>query len=115
MAFGIGETGICTALGADTGSVVWIVMREDLRLTAAGVAVGAGAAWRAPRLIQAQLFSIQTADLSAAALGIVAVAVLSGYFPAGRATSIDPVRALRWESPTLSSGSMQPFYCGQTA
>jgi hypothetical protein len=33
--------------------------------------------------------------MAAAALGIVAVAVLAGYFPAGRATTIDPVCALR--------------------
>ena len=94
------EIGIRMALGADTGSVVWMVMREVLVLAAAGVAIGMGAAWGATRLIQAQLFGIQATDLStmmAAALGIVAVAVLSGYLPARRATTIDPVRALRWE------------------
>jgi predicted permease len=94
------EIGIRMALGADTGSVVWMVMREVLVLAAAGVAIGVGAAWAATRLIQAQLFGIQATDLStmaAAALGIVAVAVLSGYLPARRATTIDPVRALRWE------------------
>jgi ABC-type antimicrobial peptide transport system permease subunit len=35
--------------------------------------------------------------MTAATLGIVAVASLSGYFPARRATTIDPVRALHWE------------------
>jgi predicted permease len=94
------EIGIRMALGADTRSVVWMVMREVLLLAAMGVAIGAGAAWAATRLIQAQLFGIQATDLStmaAAALGIAGVAALSGYFPARRATNIDPVRALRWE------------------
>jgi ABC-type antimicrobial peptide transport system permease subunit len=94
------EIGIRMALGADSGSVVWMVMREVLVLAAFGVGIGVGAAWAATRLIQAQLFGIQATDLStmaAAALGIAAVAALSGYFPARRATGIDPVRALRWE------------------
>ena len=94
------EIGIRMALGADSGLVVWMVMREVLTLAAAGVAIGLGAAWAATRLIQAQLFGVQPADpvtLAAAALGILTVAVLSGYLPARRATIIDPVRALRWE------------------
>jgi len=94
------EIGIRMALGADAGSVVWMVMREVLLLAAIGVVIGVGAAWAATRLIQAQLFGIQATDrftMAAAALGIVAVAALSSYFPARRATTIDPVRALHWE------------------
>jgi ABC-type antimicrobial peptide transport system permease subunit len=77
-----------------------MVMREVLILAALGVAVGLGAAWAATRFIQAQLFGVAPTDLltmAAATLGIVAVASLSGYFPARRATTIDPVRALHWE------------------
>jgi predicted permease len=94
------EIGIRMALGADLGSVVWMVMREVLRLAAIGIVVGVGAAWAATRLIQAQLFGIQATDvmtIALAALGIGMVAALSGYLPARRATTIDPVRALRWE------------------
>jgi predicted permease len=94
------EIGIRMALGADSGLVVWMVMREVLTLAAAGVVVGLGAAWAATRLIEAQLFGVAPTDLltmAAATLGIVTVAVLSGYFPARRATTIDPVRALHWE------------------
>jgi ABC-type antimicrobial peptide transport system permease subunit len=88
------------ALGADSGLVVWMVMREVLTLAALGVAIGLGAAWAAARLIAAQLFGVAPTDvltMAAAALGIAAVAALSGYFPARRATTIDPVRALHWE------------------
>jgi hypothetical protein len=52
-------------------------------------------------LIQAQLFGIQATDrftMAAAALGIAAVAALSGHFSARRATTIDPVRAPRGSS-----------------
>jgi len=94
------EIGIRMALGADNGSVVWMVMREVLLLAALGVAIGMAAAWVATRFIQAQLFGIQATDfatMAMAALGIAGVAALAGYFPARRATSIDPVRALRWE------------------
>ena len=94
------EIGIRMALGAETGSVVWMVMREVLLLAGIGVATGLGSAWAATRLIQAQLFGIRATDLvtmAIAALGIAGVAALSGYLPARRATSIDPVRALRWE------------------
>jgi predicted permease len=94
------EIGIRMALGADSGSVVWMVMREVLALAAIGVAIGLGAAWAATRLVETQLFGIQPTDLltmALAALGIGAVAGLAGYFPARRATGIDPMRALRWE------------------
>lgn len=94
------EIGIRMALGAATRSVVWMVMREVLVLASIGVAIGMSAAWAATRLIQAQLFGIKATDLAtmaAAALGIGAVAALSGYLPARRAITIDPMRALRWE------------------
>jgi ABC-type antimicrobial peptide transport system permease subunit len=88
------------ALGADTGSVGWMVMREVLALAAIGVAIGLAAAWAATRFIETQLFGIQPTDLltmALAALGIGFVAGLAGYVPARRATGIDPMRALRWE------------------
>jgi predicted permease len=94
------EIGIRMALGADSGSVVWMVMREVLTLAAIGVGIGLGAAWAATRFIETQLFGIHPTDLltmALAALGIGAVAGLAGYFPARRATGIDPMRALRWE------------------
>jgi ABC-type antimicrobial peptide transport system permease subunit len=94
------EIGIRMALGADSGSVVWMVMREVLALAAIGVAIGLAAAWVATRFIETQLFGIQPTDLltmALAALGIGVVAGLAGYVPARRATGIDPMRALRWE------------------
>ena len=94
------EIGIRMALGAGGGTVIWLVMREVLMLAAGGVAIGLGASWGATRWISTQLFGIQPTDvltMVGAALGIAAVAALSGYLPARRAVGIDPMRALRWE------------------
>lgn len=94
------EIGIRMALGASRGTVVWLVMREVLVLCAAGVAIGAPAAWALTRLVSTQLFGIRPTDpvtMVLAATGIAVVAAISGYFPARRATAIDPMRALRWE------------------
>ena len=94
------EIGIRMALGASRGSVVWLVMREVLLLSAMGVAIGGAGAYAATRLVQKQLFGIMPTDtvtMALAAIGIASVALLSGYLPARRATGIDPMRALRWE------------------
>ena len=94
------EIGIRMALGASGGSVVWLVMREVLLLAGIGVAVGGPAAWAVTRLVETQLFGIQAADprtMIAAAVGIAAVAAISGFLPARRATTIDPMLALRWD------------------
>jgi predicted permease len=94
------EIGIRMALGASGGSVVWLVMREVMLLAGLGVAIGIPAALGLTRLVQAQLFGVAPSDgltLGLATAGIAAVAMLSGYLPARRATGIDPMRALHWE------------------
>lgn len=94
------EIGIRMALGAGGGSVVWLVMREVLMLAVVGVAIGLAGAFGATRLVQAQLFGVTATDawtMLAGALGIAGVAALAGYMPARRATTIDPMIALRWE------------------
>jgi predicted permease len=94
------EIGIRMALGASRGSVVWMVMREVLLLSAIGVLIGGAGAYAATRLIETQLFGILPTDaltMTLSAFGIATVAILSGYLPARRATAIDPMRALRWE------------------
>lgn len=94
------EIGIRMALGARGGSVVWLVMREVLLLSAAGLAIGLPAAWAVTRLVQTQLFGVRATDplsMAAAVLGIACVAAFSGYLPAHRATNIDPMRALHFE------------------
>jgi predicted permease len=94
------EIGIRMALGARGTSVVWLVMREVLVLSAGGLAIGLPAAWMVTRLVQTQLFGVKPTDpftMAIAVLGIATVAAVSGYLPARKATAIDPMRALRFE------------------
>src|ERR1019366_9146210 len=91
------EIGIRMALGASGGSVVWLVMREVMLLAGLGVVIGLPASLGLTQLVQAQLFGVAPSDvltLCLATAGITAVALLSGYLPARRATGIDPMRAL---------------------
>jgi predicted permease len=94
------EIGIRMALGAGRPAVVWLIMREVMLLAGVGIAIGAPAAWFLSRLVESQLFGVKPADpptILLAMIGIGAVAAISGYLPARRATGIDPIRALRWE------------------
>jgi len=94
------EIGVRMALGAARNDVVWLVMREVLLLAGIGIAVGLPAAWGLSRYVKSQLYGIAPTDIvtmALATLGIAAIALLSGYMPALRATRIDPMRALRWE------------------
>ena len=94
------EIGVRMALGAGRNDVVWLVMREVLVLAAIGIGVGLPLAWGLSRFVKSQLYGIAPNDfvtMGLATLGIAAVALLSGYMPAKRATRIDPMRALRWE------------------
>jgi predicted permease len=94
------EIGIRMALGADSRDVLWLVLRDALRLVLIGAALGVPAALMAARLVASQLFGVSSADPSAivaATLTLLAVAVLASYLPARRATRVDPLVALRCE------------------
>jgi predicted permease len=94
------EMGIRVALGAQRQSVLWIVLRETLALAGIGLAIGIPAAIAACRLISTMLFGLSASDpltIAAVSLLLLAVALLAGYLPARRASSIDPLVALRSE------------------
>jgi ABC-type antimicrobial peptide transport system permease subunit len=94
------EIGVRMALGAATGEVLWLILKESLILLGVGIVIGVPATLAAGRAIQAGLFGLSPYDLATmlAAIGvIVAVTLAAAYFPARRATRIDPIVALRYE------------------
>jgi predicted permease len=94
------EIGVRLALGARGSHILWLVFRETLLLTAAGLAIGIPLAFWAARYARAILFGIDATDpliALASAAALMAATALAAYFPARRATGIDPLVALRCE------------------
>jgi predicted permease len=94
------ELGVRMALGANTGSVLWLVMRDVLVLLAIGLAIGIPAAVALGRFVATQLYGIKANDPSiavASMIVLIVVAALAGFIPARRASRIDPILALRYE------------------
>ena len=92
------EIGIRIALGAQTGNVLWMVLRESLVLLAAGLALGLPIALGGLRYLQSQLYQLSASDpvtIAGAVFIIAAVTVLAAWLPARRASQVDPMVALR--------------------
>jgi predicted permease len=92
------EIGIRMALGAERGRVLWLVLREVAAMALAGIAGGLAAALWVTRQVQSQLYGLSPNDplTLGIAMGLLAtVAIASGYIPARRATTIDPMIALK--------------------
>lgn len=94
------EIGICLALGASARDVVWLVLRQGLKLVLVGVALGMVLTLFCARLIASYLYGVEQTDPAAiafSALLLILVALLACYLPARRATKVDPLIALRSE------------------
>jgi ABC-type antimicrobial peptide transport system permease subunit len=96
----IREIGIRMALGAEKRGLLKLVMREMTPVVALGLAVGVAGALALNRLLSSMLFGVSSTDPTAFAgvsLGLIAVAMVACYFPARRATRVEPIQALRYE------------------
>ncbi|HYO81076.1 MAG TPA: ABC transporter permease [Bryobacteraceae bacterium] len=96
----VGEIGIRMALGAQRGTVVWMVLRRVLVLAAVGLAISVPAALVASHVVKSLLFETEPNDpatLALASVVLLSAAIIAGYAPARRASRIDPMVALRQE------------------
>lgn len=94
------EFGIRIAMGAHPRTVLWQVLREGGRLTAAGIGIGVLLALGAGQVLQGLLYGVRAVEplvLIAAPVILLAASLLAGYVPALRATKVDPTVALRSE------------------
>jgi predicted permease len=95
------ELGVRSALGARRIDLVALVLRDGVRVIAAGIALGLLASVWSTRSLDALLYGVQTRDpatYATVALAILAVAMLACLAPAIRTTRLDPLRALRSQS-----------------
>ena len=94
------EMGVRMALGANTGSVLRLVLRQAMFTAAVGVILGLAGSFILMRFIQSMLYEVSAFDpltFGAVAVLLLAVALLASYLPARRATKVDPMVALRYQ------------------
>jgi ABC-type antimicrobial peptide transport system permease subunit len=94
------ELGIRIALGAGNAEVRAMVVGQGLLLAGIGIGLGLAAAAAVTRIMSSLLFETSPIDpitYAVAASGLLASAALASYLPAHRASSINPVEALRME------------------
>jgi len=94
------EIGVRMALGAQRSGVLWMILRENLLVTAVGIAAGLPLAIGSAQLMRSMLFGVVPGDLLSficAFFVVLVVALIAGAIPARRAMRVDPIVALRYE------------------
>jgi putative ABC transport system permease protein len=94
------EIGIRVAIGATRREVVWMVLREVIRLASIGLAIGFPLCLFLVRAVRNQVFGISVYDpltLCVVAVLVIALALAAAALPARRAAKVDPMVALRYE------------------
>jgi len=92
------EIGVRMALGATAAAVRQQVVAQGAKVVLVGVIIGVGAAVASTRLLGTLLFNVKAVDplvFAAMSLMMIAMGVLASYMPARRASSVDPIEALR--------------------
>ena len=91
------EIGTRVALGATPSNILWLVLGDGARIAIIGTVIGLATSFAAGRALRSLLFSTSPVDpliLSAAAGLLLATTLAACYFPARRATRVDPVTTL---------------------
>lgn len=94
------EFGVRLALGAQHGQIFGLILREQARLTVAGILLGCLATFFATRFFRSSLFGVTPTDLltfSVATVTILAAGLLASVVPAARAARTAPNAALRYQ------------------
>ncbi len=94
------ELAIRVAVGASATNVLWLVLKEGLRMAAIGASMGLIGVWAAQKLISGLLFEISPVDpltFAGAAVFLLAVVMIACWVPAWGAARVDPCIALRAE------------------
>jgi predicted permease len=94
------EIGVRIALGARPSQVLWMLLSENLRVTAIGLAFGLLIALVSVGMMQSLLFGLQPRDPSTfigAFVAVVLVSLTASFLPARQAARIAPMQALRME------------------
>jgi ABC-type antimicrobial peptide transport system permease subunit len=94
------EIGVRVALGAQPGSVVWLVLRDVVLLFLLGAVAGVAVSLAAGRLVKGLLYGVRAYDPATMTIALAmlgAAAAIAGYLPARRSARMDPMAALRNE------------------
>jgi putative ABC transport system permease protein len=104
MAFAVAqrkhEFGVRMALGAERTRVIRMVLREGTILALGGTLIGLAGAYLVGSVMQGMLFGVDAFDVrafGAAALLLIVAALMACWFPAWRASRVEPLEALRYE------------------
>jgi predicted permease len=94
------EIGVRMALGAVPLDVQWMVLAHGLRITAIGIAIGLLLSAATVGLLRGFLYGLSPFDpiaFATASLAWIAIAIVASWYPARRATRVDPMTALNYE------------------
>jgi predicted permease len=94
------EIGIRMALGAEPGDVLRMIVGDGMKLALLGLVIGITASLPLMKYLESQLYGVKARDpltFVGVAAGLALVALAACYFPARRATKVDPLVALRYE------------------
>ena len=94
------EFGIRIAVGAESSSIVTLVMREAGWVLGAGIAAGLAVVWALGRVVSTLLYEVAPYDpvsIVAAVVVLTGAGAVAAWIPARRASHVDPIRALRYE------------------